>query len=88
MRLLGQLPEDGARVFGLSPCQLKANFRKACRRAQIVDLHFHDTRHEAITRLARKLDVLDLARMVGTRELKILMVYYNATPAEIAARLG
>jgi integrase len=88
LRLLGQLPEGGAHAFGLSSCQLKANFRKACKRAQIVDLHFHDTRHEAITRLARKLDVLDLARMVGTCELKILMVYYNATPAEIAARLG
>jgi hypothetical protein len=31
--------------------------------------------------------VLDLARMIGHRDLKSLQVYYNATPAEIAARL-
>jgi integrase len=35
----------------------------------IDDLTFHDTRHEAITRLAKKLQELDLARMVGHRDL-------------------
>lgn len=63
-------------------------FRKACRRAQVSDLTFHDTRHEAVSRLARKLDVLDLARMIGHRDPKSLMIYYNATADEIAGRLG
>jgi len=91
VRLLGQLPKDAENkgsVFKLATSQLDPIFRRVRRRAMIDDLHFHDTRHEAITRLARKLDVLDLARMVGTRDLKILMVYYNATASEIAARLG
>ncbi|MDR2015430.1 MAG: site-specific integrase [Azoarcus sp.] len=88
LRLLGQLPKVDDAAFGLTPCQIDAIFRKIRVRALISDLHFHDTRHEAITRLARKLDVMDLARMVGTRDLRILMVYYNATPAEIAERLG
>jgi integrase len=74
-------------VFGLESPQIDALFRKAKGRALIHDLHFHDTRHEAITRLSKKLDVLDLARMVGIRDLRILMVYYNATATEIAARL-
>jgi integrase len=77
---------DGS-VFGLASAQLDALFRKAKARALIDDLHFHDTRHEAITRLSKKLDVLDLARMVGIRDLRILMVYYNATATEIAGRL-
>ena len=51
-------------------------------------LHFHDTRHEGITRLAKKLEVLDLARMVGIRDLSILMVYYKPTATEIAERLA
>lgn len=59
-------------------------FRKARIAAQVEDLHFHDTRHEACTRLARKLPVLDLARMIGHRDLKSLMIYYNATATEIA----
>lgn len=53
----------------------------------IDDLHFHDSRHEAITRLARKLNLLDLARMVGIVDLKTLMVYYNPTGPEISRRL-
>jgi len=66
-----------------------ATFQKACRaeKVKIENLHFHDTRHEAITRLAKKLDILDLARMTGHKDLKSLMTYYNATPAEIAAQL-
>lgn len=55
--------------------------------ADMDHFNFHDTRHEAITRLARKLDVLDLARMIGHRDPKSLMIYYNATPIEIASRL-
>ncbi|WP_444883491.1 tyrosine-type recombinase/integrase [Microbulbifer sp. PSTR4-B] len=62
-------------------------FRRARIDAEIEDLRFHDSRHEALTRLARKLDVLDLARMVGHRDPRSLMVYYNATATEIASRL-
>ncbi|QDF97675.1 hypothetical protein CJ010_14610 [Azoarcus sp. DD4] len=88
LSILDTLPRGDGPVFGLVPSQIDALFRKVKRRALIDDLHFHDTRHEAITRLARKLDVLDLARMVGVRDLRILMVYYNAKPDEIAARLA
>jgi integrase len=41
----------------------------------IDDLTFHDTRHEAISRLAKKLQVLGLARMVGHRDLRMLQIY-------------
>ncbi len=87
--LLPCLPagEPDAQAFGLSSETLDTLFRRARIKAGIADLHFHDSRHEAITRLARKLDVLDLARMIGHRDIKQLMTYYNATPAEIAARL-
>ena len=64
-----------------------ATFRKACRAVGISNLHFHDTRHEATTRLSKKLDILELARTLGHRDLKSLMIYYNATPQEIASRL-
>ena len=63
-------------------------FRRALQLAGIQGMTFHDTRHEAISRLARKLDVLDLARMMGHRDPRSLMVYYNATASEIAERLG
>lgn len=80
-------PEDGGTVFGVTSKSLDALFRKAKTRAMIEDATFHDTRHLAITRLAKKLNVLDLARMVGHRDLKQLQVYYNETAEDMAARL-
>lgn len=50
-------------------------------------LTFHDLRHSAITRLAKKLDVLALAKMVGHRDLRQLMIYYNPSAEELAGRL-
>jgi integrase len=90
VRLLNQLEAvtKGGAVFGISSTQtLDALFRKAKGRALIEDLHFHDTRHEAITRLAKKLDVLALARTVGHRDLRQLMVYYNESAEDLAGRL-
>ena len=52
-----------------------------------ADLHFHDTRHEGITRLASVLGVLELARAVGHRDLRMLQTYYNATAEDIAKKL-
>lgn len=88
--LLELLPEqkEGGTVFGVTSKSLDALFRKAKTRAAINDATFHDTRHLAITRLAKKLNVLDLARMVGHRNLKQLQVYYNETAEDIATRLG
>jgi len=74
-------------LFTISKASVSVLFRKAVDAAGIKDLRFHDSRHEAITRLARKLDVLDLARMIGHRDPKSLMIYYNATASEIAGRL-
>jgi len=62
-------------------------FYKARHRVNIKHFAFHDSRHEAITRLARKLDVLDLARTIGHRDLRSLLIYYNATASEVASRL-
>lgn len=76
------------RVFKSNQSSSGTIFRRALAIAGVKGLTFHDTRHEALTRLARKLDVLDLARMVGHKDPRSLMIYYNATATEIAGRLG
>lgn len=90
VRLLGQLPPvaAGDPVFGMSSSSADANFRKALKLTPIKDLHFHDTRHEAITRLAKRIEVLDLARMTGHRNINELLTYYNESAESIAQRLG
>lgn len=63
-------------------------FRKARDAAGVSGLTFHDSRAEALTRIAKKLNVLDLARVSGHRDLKILMErYYRETPEQIARKL-
>jgi integrase len=81
------LPGGDGTLFGVTAKSLDALFRKARIRAGVDDATFHDTRHLAITRLAKKLNVLDLARMVGHRDLKQLQVYYNETAEAMASRL-
>ncbi|MDK6075570.1 tyrosine-type recombinase/integrase [Massilia varians] len=80
-------PAEGATIFGITTKSLDTLFRKAKTRAGIEGATFHDSRHLAITRLAKKLHVLDLARMVGHRDLKQLQVYYNETAEEMAKLL-
>ena len=87
LELLKSLPANSDTVFGLNESSLDALFRKGKKKALIEDLTFHDTRHEAITRLAKKLNVLELARMVGHRDLKMLLIYYNETAENIALKL-
>lgn len=87
---LKQLPtpeNQDTPLFQLTSSTLDVQFRRCRDKTTIVDLHLHDTRHEAITRLAAKLDVLDLARVVGHRDIKQLMVYYNKTAGELAQQL-
>lgn len=82
------VPGEGEQVFSVSAASASTLARKAIARAGIENLRPHDTRHEAITRLARKIDIMDLARMVGHRDLRSLKIYYNPTADEIADRLG
>lgn len=73
-------------VYTVTSASRDAIFRKH-KPAHLVHVHFHDTRHEAVTRLSKKLDVLALARMIGHRDLKSLQIYYNESAADIALRL-
>lgn len=89
-RIIGQCKGvclDDPAVFGLQSSQIDALFRKAKKMALIGDLHFHDSRHTAITRLASKLNVLELARAVGHRDLRQLQVYFNSSAEELAKKL-
>lgn len=79
---------DELQVFCLKPSILEALFRKAKKRALIDGLHFHDTRREALTRLAAKVDVMTLAKISGHKDLRILQsVYYAPDMGDVAALL-
>lgn len=85
--ILAALPRGDGPVFGLEPGVRDALFRKVRDRCQIPDLHFHDSRSEAIWRLSKKLDVMELARVIGHRDLRSLLIYYRADADALADRL-
>lgn len=74
-------------VFNIKTSQIDSLFRKAKAQCLITDLHFHDTRHLAITRLATKLNILELAKMVGHKDLRMLQIYFNPTTESLADKL-
>lgn len=78
---------DDETVFGLSAATLDALFRRARKRAGYEDFTFHDSRHTAATRIARKINVLDLCKMFGWTKMDQALTYYNPTAAQIAKRL-
>jgi len=87
IRLLRPVAQS-KRCFTLSSAVLDVLFRKARDRLMIEDLHFHDSRAEALTRLSRKVDVMTLAKISGHKDVRILVnAYYRETAEQIAARL-
>ena len=78
---------DG-RVFPLTAQAVKLAWGRACKRAGLEDLHFHDLRHEATSRLAEKLNLLELAAVTGHKDLRMLKRYYHPRAADLAKKLG
>lgn len=81
LELLSFLP---AGHFDLDPRVLDALFRRGRDAAKIDGLTFHDTRHEAITRLASIFNPLELARVVGHSNVNQLLTYYNKSAGDLA----
>lgn len=85
--ILATLPRTDRPAFDLLPGTRDVFWRRAVSDTKIPDLHFHDSRAEAIWRLSKKLDVMELARVIGHRDLKSLLIYYQTSADELADRL-
>lgn len=88
------LTKQGARLCALvqawtiDSALRDALFRKARDACLVGNLTFHDARATALTLLAKRVDVLTLARISRHKDLKMLLnTYYRETPEQIARRL-
>jgi integrase len=86
-RLLAEAGEDG-RFLPIRVDRFRHYFRKAVRLAGVQGFVFHDTRHEAISRMAEVMDVGQLKAMSGHRSMAMLGRYVNARPKDRYAKLG
>jgi integrase len=79
---------DG-RVFGTTYEAIHLSFTRACKRASIEDLRFHDLRHEATSRLFEKgLNPMQVAAITGHKTLQMLKRYTHLRAEDLARLLG
>jgi integrase len=69
------------RIFPYDGKSVGTAFRRACRELSIDDLHFHDLRHEATSRLFEAgLSIEKVALVTGHRDWKMLRRYTHLRP--------
>lgn len=85
-RIAAKLLKDAEFTVGAE--EGSALFSKLCRQIMITGLTFHDSRATALTHLAKKVDVMVLARISRHKDINLLhRVYYRETADSIAAKL-
>ena len=81
--------ESEEMLFPIKPRSVSQAFRRACERTDIVNLKFHDMRHEAASRLFEKgLNVMEVASITGHQDLKMLRRYTHLRAEDLAKKLG
>jgi integrase len=79
---------EGERVFTIAPNAVRLAWERLVRRVGLKDLHFHDLRHEAVSRLfERGFNVMEVASVSGHRELRMLQRYTHLRAEELAHRM-
>jgi integrase len=77
------------RVFNISPNHVSKTFHDTCKKSEIVDLRFHDLRHEATSRLFEKgFNPMEVASITGHKTLQMLKRYTHLKAEDLAQRLG
>ena len=90
VQVLSQLPRSiTGRVFPLTKSAVQQAFHRACIRAGLADMRFHDLRHEGVSRLFEHgLNVVEVAAISGHRTLSQLSRYAHAQTMELIRKLG
>lgn len=75
------------RAFPYNGRSVGSAFRRACRELDIVDLRFHDLRHEATSRLFEAgFDIPEVSLVTGHKDWKMLRRYLNLRPHQLVGR--
>lgn len=91
VKVLEGLPRNiKGNVIPLEKQTLHSAFKAACGRAKLENFHWHDLRHEALSRLAERgdLSVLELSAISGHKTLRLVQMYVQLHAAQLAQKLG
>ncbi len=76
-------------MFPMTANAVRLAWERLRRRAGITDLHFHDLRHEAISRFFEKgLSVPEVALISGHRDYRMLFRYTHLRAEDIVEKLA
>lgn len=79
---------DNSSVFNLTQAMISKAWKRLVKRAGIIDLHFHDLRHEAISRFFEKgLSIAEVALISGHKDFRMLFRYTHMKAEEVALKL-
>lgn len=86
--LKGLVKPEQNKVFEITAHAITQAFNRACRRASIEGLCFHDLRHEAISRFFEKgLLIPEVAAISGHKTWAMLTRYTHLSPDKLALKL-
>jgi integrase len=89
LNVIRDMPHCGPTVFTISANALRLAWERLRRRAGVLELRFHDLRHEAVSRFfERGLNVPEVAMSSGHRDPRMLFRYTHPKPEEIATKLS
>jgi integrase len=77
------------RIFPTTAQAVNLAWKRLTKRAKIVDLHFHDLRHEAISRFfERGLSIPEVALISGHKDPRMLFRYTHLKAEDVARKLN
>jgi len=89
VEVLMSISRIGDLVFNIRPDSVSQAFERACKRAGIEGLRFHDLRHEATSRFFEKgLNTMEVATITGHKTLEMLNRYTHLRATDLVSRIG
>ena len=79
---------DSSLPFPMTPNALRLAWSRIKKKGNIKDLHFHDLRHEAISRFFEKgLSIPEVALISGHKDIRMLFRYTHLKAEDILRKL-
>ena len=88
IRALPRPIDSKAPLFPLDQDDVIRTFREACAAAAIENLKFHDLRHEATSRICKRVSMHEAMKITGHKTAAMMMRYYHPDPEELARKLA
>lgn len=89
VRVLAKQPSNQPTPFAITPNGLRQAWKRLVRRVGLDGLHFHDLRHEAVSRFFEMgLSVPEVALISGHRDPRMLFRYTHLRPEDVGRKLS